>query len=557
MGQRDRGEPTALVADGLRELERGRACYRQAAWADAYQSLAAADQAAPLEGEDLELLAMAAYLIGRDEDYLTALDRAHQAHLNAGQGLRAVRCAFWLGLRFLFRGETGRATGWFGRAQRLLEHEEHECAERGYLLLPIVEQQLAAGDLEAAFATAADAAEIGERCGDADLIACARHDQGKIRIQQGQVEKGLALLDEVMVAVIARELSSLVTGLMYCSVIQTCQAVYAFGRAREWTAALAQWCEEQPEMVAFTGVCRVHRAEIMQLRGAWQEAIEEAQRAHARSQGFDQRATAAALYQQAEVHRLRGEFAAAEEAYRSASQCGLEPQPGLALLRLAQGRADAAVAAIRRAVGATADRLQRTKLLPAHIEIALTVGDVQAARDACHELEEIAGAFDTGVLGAMAAHARGAVELAEGNPHAALGSLRRAVEVWRQVGAPYAAARVRTLIGLACRALGDDDGGGLELDAARAVFEQLGAAPDLARIDALIEGASSVHRHGLTRRELQVLRQVAAGKTNKAIAAELCLSEKTIDRHVSNIFAKLDVASRAAATAFAYRHKLI
>ena len=242
------------------------------------------------------------------------------------------------------------------------------------------------------------------------------------------------------------------------------------------------------------------------------------------------------------MHRLRGEFAAAEEAYRSASQWGLEPQPGLALLRLAQGRTDAAAAAIRRAVGATADRLQRTKLLPAHIEIMLAAGDVQEARGACHELEEIAGTFDTGVLGAMAAYARGAVELAEGNPHAALGSLRCAFEVWQQVEAPYAAARVRVLIGLACRALGDDDGGGLELDAARAVFEQLGAAPDLARIDALIQGAPSAHRHGLTRRELQVLRLVAAGKTNKAIAAELCLSEKTIDRHVSNIFTKLDVA---------------
>jgi DNA-binding CsgD family transcriptional regulator len=361
-----------------------------------------------------------------------------------------------------------------------------------------------------------------------------------------------------MVAVTAGEPSSLVTGLMYCAVIQACQEVYAFGRAREWTAALAQWCDEQPEMVAFTGVCRVHRAEIMQLRGAWQEAIEEAQRVRARAEGVVSLQTvAAALYQQAEVHRLRGEFAAAEEVYKSASQCGLEPQPGLALLRLAQGRTDAAVAAIRRAVGATADRLQRTKLLPAHIEIALAAGDVQEARGACHELEEIAGAFDTGVLGAMAAHARGAVDLADGNPHAALGSLRCAFEVWQQVGAPYAAARVRVLIGLACRALGDDDGGGLELDAARAVFEQLGAAPDLARVDALIQGASSVHRHGLTRRELQVLRQVAAGKTNKAIAAELCLSEKTIDRHVSNIFTKLDVASRAAATAFAYEHELI
>jgi DNA-binding CsgD family transcriptional regulator len=557
MSDLDQRQPNARNAPMLAELERGREHYGRRAWADAYRSVSAADQATRLEGEDLELLAMAAYLVGRDDDYLTALDRAHQAHLNAGKGLRAIRCAFWLGLRFLFRGETGRATGWFGRAQRLLEHEQHECAERGYLLFPIMEQQLAAGDLEAAYATAAEAAAIGERCGDADLIACTRLDQGRIRIQQGEIEKGLALLDEVMVAVTAGELSSLVTGLMYCAVIETCQEVYAFGRAREWTAALAEWCEEQPEMVAFTGVCRVHRAEIMQLRGAWQEAIEEAQRARERAEGVSRQATAAALYQQAEVHRLRGAFAAAEEAYRSASQWGLEPQPGLALLRLAQGRTEAAAAAIRRAVSATGDPLQRTKLLPAHIEIALTAADVQDAHTACRELEEIAASFETAVLGAMAAHARGAVQLAEGDAHAALGSLRRAFAVWQQVEAPYAAARVRVLIGLACRSLGDDEGGGLELDAARAVFEQLGAAPDLARIDSLIRGAPQDRPCGLTPRELQVLRLVAAGKTNKAIAAELFLSEKTVDRHVSNIFAKLDVPSRAAATAFAYRHKLI
>jgi DNA-binding CsgD family transcriptional regulator len=558
MSESDQRDPNAGGADMAGELERGREHYGRRAWADAFRSLSLADQAAPLGGEDLEALAMAAYLIGRDDDYLTALDRAHQAHLNAGEGVCAVRCAFWLGLRFLFRGETGRATGWFGRAQRLLEHEAHECAERGYMLLPIVEQQLAAGDLEAAFATAADAAAIGERCGDADLIACTRMEQGRMRIQQGQIEKGLALLDEVMVAVTAGELSPLVTGLMYCSVIQACQEVYAFGRAREWTAALAEWCEEQPEMVAFTGVCRVHRAEIMQLRGAWQEAIEEAQRVREHAEGVvNLQTAAAALYQQAEVHRLRGELAAAEEAYRSASQWGLEPQPGLALLRLAQGCTDAAVAAIRRAVSATADRLQRTKLLPAQVEIALTAGDLEAARTACRELEEIAASLGGGALGAMAASARGAVELAEGEAHAALGSLRRAFEVWQQIEAPYVAARVRMLIGLACRALGDDDGAALELDAARAVFEQLGAAPDLARINALAQGAPSGGAHGLTRRELQVLRMVAAGKTNKAIAAELFLSEKTVDRHVSNILTKLDVPSRAAATAYAYRHKLI
>ncbi|MGH8480347.1 MAG: LuxR C-terminal-related transcriptional regulator [Gammaproteobacteria bacterium] len=540
------------------ELEQGWACYAQRKWADAYDSLSRADQATPLVGKDLELLAMAAYLIGRDEDYLSALERAHQAYLDAGESVRAVRCAFWLGLRLLFRGETGRATGWLARARRLLERETHECAERGYLLLPVVEQQLGADDCESAYATAASAAEIGERCGDTDLIACARHQQGRIRLQQGQVEKGLALLDEVMVAVTAGELSSLVTGLMYCSVIQACQEVYAFGRAGEWTAALARWCEEQPEMVAFTGVCRVHRAEIMQLRGAWQDAIEEAQRACERSQGIDQHATAAAFYQQAEVHRLRGEFAAAEEAYRSASQWGRDPQPGLALLRLVQGQTDAAAAAIRRAVSATTHRLQRSRLLPAYVEIMLAIGDIQEARGASSELEELAETFEIDVLRAMAAQARGAIDLAEGDTRAALGPLRRALEVWRQVEAPYGSARVRVLMGMACRSLGDDEAAELELGAASAVFEQLGAGPDLSHTHALVKGATpDYHHHGLTPRERQVLRLVATGKTNKAIATELFLSARTIDRHVSNIFTKLDVPSRAAATAYAYAHKLI
>jgi ATP/maltotriose-dependent transcriptional regulator MalT len=541
----------------LAKLKQGREFYRRRAWDDAYRCLSLADEASRLGGDDLELLALSAYMIGLDDEYLSALERAHHAHLDAGKGVRAVRCVFWLGLRLFFRGETGRATGWFARAQRLLEREGHECAERGYLLLPVVEQQLAAGDCEAAYATAANAADIGERFGDADLIACARHQQGRIRLQQGQVERGLALLDEVMVAVTGAELSSLVTGLMYCSVIRACQEVYAFGRAGEWTAAMTRWCEEQHEMVAFTGICRVHRAEIMQLRGAWQDAIEEARRAHKRSQGIDEQAAAAALYQQAEVHRLRGEFAAAEKAYQSASQSGWDPQPGLALLRLAQGRLDAASAAIRRAMTATMNQLERTKLLSAYVEIMLAVHDIEDARSACRELEEIAQRFDTDVLCAMATQARGTIDLAEGDTRAALDPLRHAWQVWQQVEAPYMAARVRVLMGLTCRSLGDDEAAALEFSAARAMIKRLGAAPELARLDSLDKAATSMHPHPLTARELQVLRLIAAGKTNKAIAAALFLSERTIDRHVSNIFSKLDVPSRAAATAYAYNHKLL
>jgi ATP/maltotriose-dependent transcriptional regulator MalT len=553
----DRRDAIAGTANALGDLEQGRACYGRRAWADAYQALARADQAAQLAGADLELLAMSAYLIGRDDDYLAALDRAHQAYLHAAEGARAVRCAFWLGLRFLFRGETGRATGWLARAQRLLEREKRECAEAGYLLLPVAEQHLDDGDCEAAYTAAARAAGIGERFEEPDLIACARHVQGRILIHQGNVERGLALLDEAMVAVTAGELSPLMTGLIYCSVIEACQQVHALSRAREWTFALAQWCEGQPEMVAFRGVCRVHRAEVMQLHGAWREAMEEARRARELSQGVNRQAVAAAFYQQAEVHRLRGEFTAAEREYQSASQWGSEWQPGLALLRLAQGRTETSAAAIRSALSAATDRFQRARLLPAYIEIMLAAGDLEAARGACRELEQTAGSIDTGVLGAMIAQACGAVDLAQGDARSALASLRRAFEAWQRIGAPYLVARVRVLAGLACRALGDEEGARLDLDAARALFEQLGAAPDLARLDSLTRIAPRGHGHGLTPRELQVLRLVAAGKTNRAIAADLRLSEKTVDRHVSNIFTKLDVASRAAATAFAYEHQLI
>jgi ATP/maltotriose-dependent transcriptional regulator MalT len=556
--QRSSNDHDDHVRDVDNPLERGRRRYGERAWAQAYAALALADQATPLGAEDLELLAMSAYLIGRDDDYLSALERAHNAYLAGGEGLRAVRGAFWLGLRLLFRGETGRATGWLARAQRLLERETRDCVEHGYLLLPVVNEQVAARNYDAALAAAARAVEIGDRFNDRDLAASARHLQGRVLIEQGRTAEGLALLDDAMLAVSAGELSPLVAGLVYCSVIEGCQQVYAWGRAREWTSALSEWCAAQPEMAAFTGICLVHRAEIMQLGGAWETAIAEARRACERCiRVANQRAAAAAFYQQGEVHRLRGEFAAAEEAYRSASQWGWEPHPGLALLRAAQGRADAAAAAIRRAVTATRDPLERTKLLPACVEILLGVGELEEARSACRELEQIAERFGTDVLSAMAAHCRGAVELVDGDAKAALVALRRASQIWQQIGAPYLAGRVRMLVGLACRTLGDMEGGALELDAARAVFEQLGAAPDRARIDALTRGARPDRPHGLTQRELQVLRLVAAGKTNKTIAAELSLSEKTIDRHVSNIFTKLDVPSRAGATAFAYEHKLV
>ncbi len=546
------------MVDAINELERGRQSYARRAWMDAYKALSYADQVTPLGAEDLELLATSAYMLGRDDEYLSSLERAHHTYLAASEELRAVRCAFWVGVNLALRGEMGRASGWLGRAQRLLGRQERDCVERGYLLLPEVLQRAAAGDHEGAYATAVDAAEIGERFGDRDLLALAVQEQGCALIQQGQIEEGLGLLDEAMVAVTAGELSPVVTGLIYCAVIMYCQEAYEPRRAQEWTAALTHWCEQQPDMVAFTGRCLVHRAEIMQLHGAWRDALEEARRAGQRcAQGRNRAAAAEAFYQQAEVHRLQGKFAAAEEAYRDASRCGREPQPGLALLRLAQGNGDAAAAAIRRVVSESTEPLKRARLLPAYVEIMLALGDVEEARRACCELKEISASYRSDLLGAMAAQAWGAVDLAQGDAQAALVALRHAWQVWQELEAPYEVARVRVLLGLACGALGDDDTAALELEAARGVFAQLGAAPDLTRVGSLARRTPSIDAHGLTARELQVLRLVAAGETNRAIAAELVLSERTVDRHVSNIFAKLGVSSRTAAAAYAYDHQLV
>jgi DNA-binding CsgD family transcriptional regulator len=546
------------VVDAIGELSRGRESYARQAWMDVYKSLSHADQASLLGADDLELLATSSFMIGYYDDFIGYLERAHHAYLDAGEAMRAVRCAFWMGINLAIRGETSRATGWLNRAQRLVEREEGDCVERGYLLVPVMLRHEATGDLDAAYAAAASAAEIGERFGDRDLLALAVHEQGLILVNQGRVEEGLGLVDEAMVEVTTGELSPIVTGLVYCSVISGCQEVYALRRAQEWTTALSRWCEEQPDMVSFSGQCLVHRAEITELHGAWRDALEEARRARKRCERVNNRLAAAqAFYLQGEVHRLQGEFSAAEGAYRDASRYGWEPQPGLALLRLAQGNHAAAAAAIRRVVGETTRPLKRARLLPAYVEIMLAVGDVEEARVACRELEEISARYESGMLGAMVARAEGAIGLTEGDARAALLPLRRAWQMWQELEVPYEGARVRVLLGLACRAMGDDDTAALELEAARDVFAQLGAAPDLARIDSLARSVSSDDVHGLTAREMQVLHLVAAGETNRAIASKLILSERTVDRHVSNIFAKLGVSSRAAATAHAYKHQLV
>jgi len=539
----------------------GRDAYGRRAWAEAFDAFSEASAAGPLEADDAERLAWSAMLNGRTDASFEAFERLYEIRLAAGEELRAARAAFWLGMRLMSLGQTARGSGWLARAQRLVEGVP-DCVECGYLRLPLAFRLTAAGDYAAARATAVEAIEIGDRHHDRDLGALARVLAGRAAIRQGLLSEGLPMLDEAMVAVSARDVSPIITGLVYCEAISACQQSHALDRAREWTAGLSAWCEAQPQLVPFAGACLVHRSEIMQFAGAWSEAFEEAHRVIARFGQWSRGDAGHAFYQQGEIHRLRGELSEAEHDYTEASEHGRDPHPGLALLRVAQGRVDLATAATRRVMSMTTDPLQRTRFLPAHVEILLAASEVDEAHQAADELVALADRYGMDVLGAMAQHAKGVVALAEGDIRGAIDALRHAQDVWERVGAPYLGARIRLLMARAFRALGDEDGAALELDAAKKVFVQLGAAPDVRAADQMAAPATTadgpaLDRHGLSSRELEVLRLVASGKTNKAIAGELFLSEKTVDRHVSNIFSKLNVPSRAAATAWAYQHHII
>jgi DNA-binding CsgD family transcriptional regulator len=536
------------------DLERARLAYAERSWLDAYEAFACADEAEPLAAEDLELRATTARMLARDDEAVATLERAHHAYLDRGETPRAAYCAGWIGMTLFYNGAVGPAGGWLARAHRLLEDFAEETAVDGYVLLPVVFREEAAGDLEAAAAAAGEAAEIGKRHGDPELMALAIHAQGHMLVLAGRVPEGLALLDEAMVTVTTTELSPFVVGIVYCGVILACQAGFEVGRAREWTLELTRWVEQQRDLVAFTGRCLVHRAEILQLGGSWSEAFEEARLAAERLVQTKNPAAGLALYRQGELLRLRGEFEAAEKAYRDASRNGWEPQPGLAQLRLAQGKRDAALASIRRACAEVTEPLKRAALLPAQVEIALATGEVDEARTACLELGDLARQYESAMLDALVADAQGAVALAEGDAPSALAGLRRAQRIWLELDAPYEVARTRELIAQACSALGDDEAGRLELEAAQELFERLGAAPDLARATMR---AGRGRKYGLSERELEVLRLVAAGKSNREIASTLVISEHTVARHTQNIYAKLGLSSRAAATAFAFEHELV
>jgi ATP/maltotriose-dependent transcriptional regulator MalT len=534
------------------ELEAAYTAYAERAWLTACTAFDRADRVEALTADDLELLSMSLLMLARDDDAAEALERAHHLYVEHGETLRAARSATWIGMNLAYRGLIGPATGWLGRAHRLLESWPTETAEHGLLMLPLIFQHEAAGEFEQAAAVAREAAALGERFGDRDLIALALHVEGHMLVKAGRVREGLPLLDESMVIVTTHELWPFVVGIVYCGVILACSDAFEVARARQWTQALTAWKDQQPELVAFTGRCLVHRAEILQLEGSWEDALEEARLAAARFVETKNPAAGLAYYRQAELLRLRGEFRSSEAAYHRASRFGWEPQPGLAQLRLAQGKSEAALAAVRRASTETTEPLKRAALLPAQVEIALTMGELDEARAACRELRELALRYESAMLDAIVAHAEGAVGLADGNVSAALADLRRAQHIWLELDAPYEVARTRELIGRACAALGDDEASSLEIDAARELFERLGAAPDLARI-----APTAGPVHGLSERELEVLRLVAAGKSNREIASALVISEHTVARHLQNMYAKLGLSSRSAATAFAFEHELV
>jgi ATP/maltotriose-dependent transcriptional regulator MalT len=522
-------------------------------WEQAFAAFEAAEAAEPLTAADVELWAETAYLLARDEACLELLELAHKRYAEIGDVSSAVRLAFWKGLTLMFRGEAGQAMGWFGRAQRMLDDHGEDCVALGYLMLARFEQQLAQGECEQALETARQATEIGKRFEDKDLTACGLHLQGRALLVMGHTDDGLALFDETMVCVLSDELGPRVTGMIYCSVIQGCQLAFAYDRSREWTAALSRWCDSQPSLLAFTGTCMVHRAEVLQLSGHWADAVDEVERACERFERANSAGSRGpALYVKAEIHRLRGDTTAAEETFREAGECGCDPQPGLALLRLRQGKPELAAAAMKRALSSTPHNLRRSVLLRAAVEISLALDDVEMAKEHTEELQERAAAFDSDVLLAMANEAQARLALHAQDGASASRHLGRALEIWRAVGAPFEEANTRALMGDACELMGDEDGASMERHGARALFDELGI-PVAEEPPGRSKPSS---HHGLTGRELEVLALVASGKTNRNIGESLGLSVKTIDRHVSNIFDKLGVSSRAEATAYAVKNDL-
>jgi DNA-binding CsgD family transcriptional regulator len=558
-------------------LAAGREAYAERRWPDAIGQYTAAERDAELPAGDLEQLATSVILTGRAPEGVDVLARAHLKNLADGDYPAAARCAFWAGMNLILLGEPARSTGWLARARRIVEDLPEPCPVEGLLFIPAGLGALYQGDGAAAAEAFTRAAELGRERGDADSAALGILGLGQAKIMLGQLDDGLALLDEAMVAVTVGEISPVPAGIIYCAVIETCHLAFDLQRAHEWTRALDRWCNAQQNLVAYSGQCQMHRAELYRLHGAWSEAIHAAKTAQDLAFRGDRMATYGGFYEQGEIHRLRGDFDAAEAAYLRAQETGFPPHPGLALLRLAEGKPDQARSLLRQAMDGAAPDYRR-RMLAARVEIELAAGDALAARAAMEELASLCASIDMPMLHALAEQSEASVLFHEGDPEAALVLARRAWSRWLSLDAPFEAARCRALMASLCAALGDEESARLERAAARAVFSELGAAPALsglelsglersapvapdARTAPLPAAGNDVgHAAGagpLTARETEVVQLVSAGLSNRDIAAELFISEKTVARHLSNIFTKLGLTSRAAATAYAYRHGLV
>jgi DNA-binding CsgD family transcriptional regulator len=536
--------------DRARLLTEARAAFDRRAWESAWLAFSSADAKESLLGPDLDRLATAAMLSGHDDESDRAWLRSYRARIAAGDVAHALRCLFWLTFRLLNSGRIEQANGWIARAEKLLDDTDPDCVERGYVAYLTGFQAVFAGDVPHAMDGFEAAAADGVRHHDIDLQVLGQTGLSRMLIRLDRQAEGLHLLDEVMVALAESPVAPIVVGDVYCTAIEACSETFDVRRANEWTHALTRWCEEQPDLVPYRGQCLVHRSELLQLVGDWPAALDQANRARDQlSRPTLQLALGAACYQQGELHRLRGEFAKAEDAYGFASRHGREPQPGLALLRLAQGQMDSAASMSRRLVGESESWPDRARTLPPHVEIMLAVGDTASAREAADELTSHAANQSGPRLQAIAAQMLGHVLVADGANGSALRPLRQAHGLWNSLGAPYEAARTRVLIAQACVGLGDADSAALEIDAARRVFDELGAVVDLRGLP-VARGDTRM----LTQREVEVLRLLTSGRTNRAIGEELVLSERTVERHVSNIFRKLDVSTRSAATAYAFEH---
>jgi ATP/maltotriose-dependent transcriptional regulator MalT len=534
------------------ELLQAREAYDRRDWADALDRLRGMGS---LGADDTLALATSAYLTGDVDEAVRALQRGYQDTIKSADSMGAVRFAFWLALILNVRGEFAVGGGWVARTQRLLENQPADLPERAYVLVHEFYQHLAHSNFAAAAETATRLVESARRFGNHDLVALGLMCQGRMTLYSGQVQAGLALLDEAMVGISAGEVSPIIAGMVYCSMIEACQEVSDFSRAASWTSALTRWCDTQPGLVPYTGQCSLHRGQIMRLHGAYDEALAEFALAQRRYQLEGTAAPAAlALTEQGDVLRIQGRLDEAEASYRQAAELGHEPQPGLALSWLARGRTTAAVLAMRRVLAEAVGPVRRSWMLPAGVEIMIAAGHLEDAQRYADELSEIAAAFGNSAVRAMAAYAAANGALAAGTVEDALSRARESSRLWSDIGSPYEAARARVLVARALRHLGDHDSAAGELAVARRAFAEIGAAPAVDDVDRL-PGRS--RPGGLTEREVEVLRLVAEGRSNHDIARALVLSPKTVERHLSNIFTKLDVPSRTAAAAYAHEHGLM